>query len=180
MDRIEHGLLNMNMISKEKHDSLVASGYYKLTSSSGLLKIPSDVLDTFFDNPPANITLENFRALLPEGKDIYDYGDLCHKAIEKEMEKAKEIEKLKEKKRKKIISKEEMDTLKDMSAKEILLKKLTNLYSNYFRKNITLILKMMKMDIQFFKIIYFMLIIINLMFILLVKLKVLTTTLELF
>ena len=117
VDRIEHGLLNMNMISNEKYDSLVASGYYKLTSSSGLLKIPSDVLDTFFDNPPANITLENFRALLPEGKDIYDYGDLCHKAIEKEMEKAKEIEKLKEKKRKKIISKEEMDTLKDMSAK---------------------------------------------------------------
>lgn len=71
----------MNMISKEKHDSLAASGYYKLTSSSGLLKIPSDVLDTFFDNPPANITLENFRALLPEGKDIYDYGDLCHKAL---------------------------------------------------------------------------------------------------
>ena len=117
VDRIEHGLLNMNMISKEKHDSLVASGYYKLTSSSGLLKIPSEVLDTFFDNIPENITLENFRALLPEGKDIYDYGDLCHKAIEKEMEKAKEIEKLKEKKRKKIISKEEMDTLKDMSAK---------------------------------------------------------------
>lgn len=88
MDRIEHGLLNMNMISKEKYDSLVASGYYKLTSSSGLLKIPSEVLDTFFDNPPAffdnppaNITLENFRALLPEGKDIYDYGDLCHKAL---------------------------------------------------------------------------------------------------
>ena len=81
VDRIEHGLLNMNMISKEKYDSLVASGYYKLTSSSGLLKIPSDVLDTFFDNPPANITLENFRALLPEGKDIYDYGDLCHKAL---------------------------------------------------------------------------------------------------
>ena len=71
----------MNMISNEKYDSLVASGYYKLTSSSGLLKIPSDVLDTFFDNPPANITLENFRALLPEGKDIYDYGDLCHKAL---------------------------------------------------------------------------------------------------
>ncbi len=81
VDRIEHGLLNMNMISKEKYDSLVASGYYKLTSSSGLLKIPSEVLDTFFDNPPANITLENFRALLPEGKDIYDYGDLCHKAL---------------------------------------------------------------------------------------------------
>ena len=57
MDRIERGLLNMNMISKEKHDSLAASGYYKLTSSSGLLKIPSDVLDTFFYNPPANITL---------------------------------------------------------------------------------------------------------------------------
>ncbi len=71
----------MNMISNEKYDSLVASGYYKLTSSSGLLKIPSDVLDTFFDNPPANITLENFRALLPEGKDIYDYGDLCYKAL---------------------------------------------------------------------------------------------------
>ena len=71
----------MNMISKEKHDSLVASGYYKLTSSSGLLKIPSEVLDTFFDNIPENITLENFRALLPEGKDIYDYGDLCHKAL---------------------------------------------------------------------------------------------------
>ena len=71
----------MNMISNEKYDSLVASGYYKLTSSSGLLKIPSDVLDTFFDNPPENITLENFRALLPEGKDIYDYGDLCHKAL---------------------------------------------------------------------------------------------------
>mgnify|MGYP002596948672 CR=1 FL=1 len=86
----------MNMISKEKHDSLVASGYNKLTSSSGLLKIPSEVLDTFFDNTPENITLENFRALLPEGKDIYDYGDLCHKAIEKEMEKAKEIEKLKD------------------------------------------------------------------------------------
>lgn len=85
MDRIEHGLLNMNMISKEKYDSLVASGYYKLTSSSGLLKIPSEVLDTFFDNTPENITLENFRALLPEGKDIYDYGDLCHKAILKEM-----------------------------------------------------------------------------------------------
>ena len=81
VDRIEHGLLNMNMMSKEKYDSLVASGYYKLTSSSGLLKIPSEVLDTFFDNPPANITLENFRALLPEGKDIYDYGDLCHKAL---------------------------------------------------------------------------------------------------
>lgn len=81
VDRIEHGLLNMNMISKEKHDSLAASGYYKLTSSSGLLKIPSEVLDTFFDTPPANITLENFRALLPEGKDIYDYGDLCHKAL---------------------------------------------------------------------------------------------------
>ena len=81
VDRIEHGLLNMNMISKEKHDSLVASGYYKLTSSSGLLKIPSEVLDTFFDNIPENITLENFRALLPEGKDIYDYGDLCHKAL---------------------------------------------------------------------------------------------------
>lgn len=81
VDRIEHGLLNMNMISNEKYDSLVASGYYKLTSSSGLLKIPSEVLDTFFDNPPANITLENFRALLPEGKDIYDYGDLCHKAL---------------------------------------------------------------------------------------------------
>lgn len=81
VDRIEHGLLNMNMISKEKHDSLVASGYYKLTSSSGLLKIPSEILDTFFDNPPENITLENFRALLPEGKDIYDYGDLCHKAL---------------------------------------------------------------------------------------------------
>ena len=74
-------MISMNMISKEKHDSLVASGYYKLTSSSGLLKIPSEVLDTFFDNPPANITLENFRALLPEGKDIYDYGDLCHKAL---------------------------------------------------------------------------------------------------
>ena len=71
----------MNMISKEKHDSLVASGYYKLTSSSGLLKIPSEVLDTFFDNIPENITLENFRALLPEGKDIYDYGDLCYKAL---------------------------------------------------------------------------------------------------
>ena len=81
MDRIEHGLLNMNMISKEKHDSLVASGYYKLTSSSGLLKIPSEVLDIFFDNIPENITLENFRALLPEGKDIYDYGDLCYKAL---------------------------------------------------------------------------------------------------
>ena len=81
VDRIEHGLLNMNMISKEKHDSLAASGYYKLTSSSGLLKIPSEVLDTFFDNTPENITLENFRALLPEGKDIYDYGDLCHKAL---------------------------------------------------------------------------------------------------
>ncbi len=107
----------MNMISKEKYDSLVASGYYKLTSSSGLLKIPSEILDTFFDNTPENITIENFRALLPEGKDIYDYGDLCHKAIEKEMEEAKKIEKLKEKKRKKIISKEEMDTLKDMSAK---------------------------------------------------------------
>lgn len=101
MDRIEHGLLNMNMISNEKYDSLVASGYYKLTSSSGLLKIPFEVLDAFFDNIPENITLENFRALLPEGKDIYDYGDLCHKAIEKEMEKAKEIEKLKEKKEKK-------------------------------------------------------------------------------
>lgn len=75
----------MNMISKEKHDSLVASGYYKLTSSSELLKIPSEVLDTFFDNPYANITLENFRALLPAGKDIYDYGDLGHKAILKEM-----------------------------------------------------------------------------------------------
>ena len=85
VDRIEHGLLNMNMISKEKHDSLVASGYYKLTSSSGLLKIPSEVLDTFFDNTPENITLENLRSLLPEGKDIYDYGDLCHKAILKEM-----------------------------------------------------------------------------------------------
>lgn len=71
----------MNMISKEKYDSLVASGYYKLTSSSGLLKIPSEVLDTFFDNIPENITLENFRALLPEGKDIYDYGDLCYKAL---------------------------------------------------------------------------------------------------
>lgn len=71
----------MNMISKEKYDSLVASGYYKLTSSSGLLKIPSEILDTFFDNIPENITLENFRALLPEGKDIYDYGDLCHKAL---------------------------------------------------------------------------------------------------
>ena len=71
----------MNMISKEKHDSLVASGYYKLTSSSGLLKIPSEVLDIFFDNIPENITLENFRALLPEGKDIYDYGDLCYKAL---------------------------------------------------------------------------------------------------
>lgn len=85
VDRIEHGLLNMNMISKEKYDSLVASGYYKLTSSSGLLKIPSEVLDTFFDNTPENITLENLRSLLPEGKDIYDYGDLCHKAILKEM-----------------------------------------------------------------------------------------------
>ena len=85
VDRIEHGLLNMNMISKEKHDSLVASGYYKLTSSSGLLKIPSEVLDTFFKNIPANITPENFRALLPTGKDIYDYGDLGHKAILKEM-----------------------------------------------------------------------------------------------
>lgn len=85
VDRIEHGLLNMNMISKEKYDSLVASGYYKLTSSSGLLKIPSEVLDAFFDNIPENITLENFRTLLPAGKDIYDYGDLCHKAILKEM-----------------------------------------------------------------------------------------------
>lgn len=84
VDRIEHGLLNMNM-NDEKYNSLVASGYYKLTSSNGLLKIPSEILDTFFDNPPENITLENLRLLLPEGKDIYDYGDLCHKAIEKEM-----------------------------------------------------------------------------------------------
>ena len=81
MDRIEHGLLNMNMISKEKYDSLVASGYYKLTSSSGLLEIPSEVLDIFFKKVYKDITLENFRALLPEGKDIYDYGDLCHKAL---------------------------------------------------------------------------------------------------
>ena len=81
MDRIEHGLLNMNMISKEKYDSLVASGYYKLTSSSGLLKIPSEILDTFFDKGFFNISVENVRALLPEGKDIYDYGDICHKAV---------------------------------------------------------------------------------------------------
>ena len=106
MDRIEHGLLNMNMIITEKHDSLVASGYNKLTSSSGLLKIPSEVLDTFFDNTPENITLENFRALLPEGKDIYDYGDLCHKAIEKEMEEAKEMEEIREKERNEKISQE--------------------------------------------------------------------------
>ena len=81
VDRIEHGLLNMNMISKEKYDSLVASGYYKLTSSSGLLKIPSEILDTFFDKGFFDISVENFRALLPEGKDIYDYGDICHKAV---------------------------------------------------------------------------------------------------
>lgn len=104
----------MNMISKEKQDYLVASGYYKLTSSSGLLKIPSEILDTFFDNTPKNITIENFRALLPEGKDIYDYGDLCHKAIEKEMEEAKKVEKLREKKREKIISEEEMYKLTEM------------------------------------------------------------------
>ena len=107
----------MNMISKEKYDSLVASGYYKLTSSSGLLKIPSEILDTFFDKGFFNISVENFRALLPEGKDIYDYGDLCHKAIEKEMEEAKEMEKLREKERNKKISQEELDTLNDIPIK---------------------------------------------------------------
>lgn len=126
VDRIEHGLLNMNMIITEKHDSLVASGYNKLTSSSGLLKIPSEVLDTFFDNTPENITLENFRALLPEGKDIYDYGDLCHKAIEKEMEEAKEMEEIREKERNEKISQEEMDTLKDMSIKGDPFEKITH------------------------------------------------------
>ena len=127
-------MISMNMISKEKHDSLVASGYNKLTSSSGLLKIPSEVLDTFFDNTPENITLENFRALLPEGKDIYDYGDLCHKAIEKEMEEAKEMEEIREKERNEKISQEEMDTLKDMSIKGDPFEKITHFIYLLFLK----------------------------------------------
>ena len=74
----------MNMaitgISKEKRDYLVASGYYDMTSSNGLLEIPTEILEDLFrwyKDP----TVENLIQRLPEGTDIYDYGDICHKLV---------------------------------------------------------------------------------------------------
>ncbi len=76
----------MNMaitgISKEKHDSLVASGYYDITSSSGLLEIPTEILEDLFRySSYRNPTVEDLIQRLPEGTDIYDYGDICHKLV---------------------------------------------------------------------------------------------------
>lgn len=72
----------MNMISKEKYNSLVASGYYDITSSSKLLKIPLGILEDLFRYPSyKEPTVEDLKQRLPEGTDIYDYGDICHKLV---------------------------------------------------------------------------------------------------
>lgn len=69
-------------ISREKYDSLVASGYYDITSSSKLLEIPSEILENLFRYPSyRNPTLEDLIQRLPEGTNIYDYGDICHKLV---------------------------------------------------------------------------------------------------
>lgn len=76
----------MNMaltgISKEKYDSLVAGGYYDITSSSKLLKIPLGILEDLFRYPSyKEPTVEDLKQRLPEGTDLYDYGDICHKLV---------------------------------------------------------------------------------------------------
>lgn len=72
----------INSISKEKRDYLVASGYYDRTSSSGLLKIPYEVLEDLFRYPSyKEPTVEDLKQRLPEGTDLYDYGDICHKLV---------------------------------------------------------------------------------------------------